>query len=32
LIPALWERPDVREGLPAERLDNYVAYDELGAK
>jgi AcrR family transcriptional regulator len=25
LIPALWERPDVKEGLPAERLDNYVA-------
>ncbi len=24
LIPALWERPDVKEGAPAERLDNYV--------
>ncbi|NIT35980.1 MAG: TetR family transcriptional regulator [candidate division Zixibacteria bacterium] len=25
LIPALWERAEVREGPPAERLDNYVA-------
>ncbi len=25
LIPALWERADVKEGRPAERLGNYVA-------
>lgn len=25
MIPALWKKPDVKEGLPAERLDNYVA-------
>ena len=24
LLPSLWERADVREGTPAERLDNYV--------
>jgi len=25
LIPALWENPEVKEGPPAKRLDNYVA-------
>jgi AcrR family transcriptional regulator len=32
LIPALWERPGVREGPAAERLDNYLAalWEALG--